>query len=62
VDQLCDVVTNTTLSGEVTEENAVNGQSAFYSLKLMSRYLGSKNHHTFTKVFLKLLHIFNKNK
>lgn len=50
VDQLCEVVTTTTLTGEITEESAVNGQSAFYSLKLMSRHLGHKNHHTFTKV------------
>ncbi|XP_071145410.1 HEAT repeat-containing protein 1-like isoform X1 [Mytilus edulis] len=60
VDQLCEVVTTTTLTGEITEESAVNGQSAFYSLKLMSRHLGHKNHHTFTKVLKLAIKVFKK--
>ncbi|XP_052098508.1 HEAT repeat-containing protein 1-like [Mytilus californianus] len=60
VDQLCEVVTTITLTGETSEENAVNGQSAFYSLKLMSRHLGHKNHHTFTKVLKLAIKVFKR--
>ncbi|XP_064605769.1 LOW QUALITY PROTEIN: HEAT repeat-containing protein 1-like [Liolophura sinensis] len=58
VHELSDIVTQTVLRSNVGEENAVNGQTALFGLKLLSRHLASKHPQPFLKVLQLATHVF----